>query len=74
MAGRPGDVFLTSNMPRVAIPPCAPHVYQQAVVLFSAGDAVIRQRALDMLKKLMDEEPPNGALEVLQAFEASKNK
>lgn len=67
-----GDVFLTSDKPRVAIPPCAPHVRQQAVVLFSAGSDVIRQRALDMLKRMMDETEPNGALEVLQAFEASK--
>lgn len=74
MTAKPGDIFLTSNMPRVAIPPCAPHVYQQAVVLFSAGDNTIRQRALDMLKKLMDEEPPSGALEVLQALEASKKQ
>jgi len=67
-----GDIFLTSDKPRVDIPPCAPHVRQHAIVLFSAGDITIRQRALDMLKRLMNETEPNGALEVLQAFEASK--
>jgi hypothetical protein len=72
MTARPGDIFLTSDKPRVEIPPCAPHVRNHAIVLFSAGDNVIRQRALDELKKLMDDEDSNGAVGVLKAFEASK--
>ncbi len=67
-----GDIFLTSDKPRIQIPPCAPHVYAHATVLFSAGDNVIRQRALDMLKSYVDDEDSNGAVEVLKAFEASK--
>jgi hypothetical protein len=66
------DIFLTSDKPRVAMPPCAPLVFAHATVLFSAGDDVIRGRALAELKKLMDDEDSNGAVAVLQAFEASK--
>jgi hypothetical protein len=69
-----GDVFLASDKPRLAIPPCAPLVFAHATVLFSAGDDVIRGRALAELKKLMDDEDSNGAVEVLKVFEASKNK
>ena len=72
MTARPGDIFVTSDKPRVQIPPCSPHVHNHAVVLFSAGDNTLRQRALDELKKLMDDEDSNGAVEVLKAFEASK--
>jgi hypothetical protein len=68
MSARPGDVFRTSNMPRIEIVPCDPIVRQHAIVLFSAGDNAIRQRALDEIKKLMDAEEPKGALEVLQQF------
>jgi|HubBroStandDraft_5_1064220.scaffolds.fasta_scaffold22560_3 hypothetical protein len=72
MSGRPGDIFLTSDKARVPIPPCAPHVRNHATVLFSAGDDVIRGRALSELKKLMDDTDSNGAVAVLMAFEASK--
>jgi hypothetical protein len=74
MTARPGDIFLTSDRPRVTIPPCAPHVYAHATVLFSAGDNVIRQRALDMLKSYVDDEDSNGAVAVLQAFEARRKE
>ena len=65
---RPGSIFLTSNMARVEIVPCAPHVRQHAIVLFSEGDKAIRQRALDEIKRLADEDYENGALEVLLQF------
>jgi antitoxin (DNA-binding transcriptional repressor) of toxin-antitoxin stability system len=72
MRARPGNIFLTSDKPRVDIVPCAPHVRQHAIVLFSEGDRVIRQRALDEIKRLADEAADNGAFEVLQQFEELK--
>jgi hypothetical protein len=75
MSGRPGNIFLTSDKSRVDIAPCAPHVRQHAIVLFSEGNIVIRQRALDELKRLADEDSGNGASEVLQQFaEWKKNR
>jgi hypothetical protein len=73
MSGRPGNIFQTSDK-GVQIVPCAPHVRQHATVLFSAGANVIRQRALDELKRLMDDEDSNGAVAVLRQFEESKRK
>jgi hypothetical protein len=64
--------YRTSMESRAALVPCALHVRQHAIVLFSAGDRAIRQRALDELKRLMDEDPNNGALEVLLQFEEWK--
>jgi|HubBroStandDraft_5_1064220.scaffolds.fasta_scaffold06846_9 hypothetical protein len=69
-----GDIFMTSDKARVQIVSCAPHVRQHAIVLFSDGDKAIRQRALDELKRLMDDEDSNGAVAVLQQFEQLKNK
>jgi hypothetical protein len=69
---RPGNIFQTSDKPRVAIAPCAPHVRQHAIVLFSEGDRVIRQRALDELKRLAVEADDNGAQEVLLQFDEWK--
>jgi hypothetical protein len=66
--------WLTSLRPRQPIPPCAPNVRAHATVLFSVADQAIRQRALDELKRLMNEDSSNGALEVLQVFEASKEQ
>lgn len=74
MPARPGDIFLTSDKSRVQIVPCAPHVHNHAVVLFSAGDNVIRQRALDELKRLVDDEDSNGAAAVLAQFVEWKSK
>ena len=67
-----GNIFDTSDKQRVSIPPCSPLVRSHATVLFSAGDNVIRQRALDELKRLMNDEDDNGAVEVLKAFDAWK--
>jgi hypothetical protein len=68
-----GDArWLTSLQPRIEIPPCAPNVLNHARVLWSAADRAKRQASLDELKRLMDEDSNNGALEVLMAFEASK--
>jgi hypothetical protein len=66
--------YRTSMESRAALVPCAPHVRQHAIVLFSAGDKAIRQRALDELKRLMDEDPNNGALEVLMQFDEWKRQ
>jgi hypothetical protein len=71
---RRGDVFKTSDRPRVDIVPCTPNVRQHAIVLFSDGDRTIRQRALDEIKRLMEESDSNGALEVLAQFEEWKNQ
>jgi hypothetical protein len=69
------DIFLTSDKARVQIVPCAPHVRSHATVLFSAGDDVIRGRALHELKRLMDDEDSNGAVAVLMQYEEfKKNK
>ena len=62
------DIFATSDKPRYQLPPCAPLVYAHATVLFSAGDNVIRQRALDELKRLMNDEDDNGAVAVMRVF------
>ena len=67
-----GDIFATSDKPRVAIPACAPLVYAHATVLFSAGDNVIRQRALDEIKRHMDDDDSTGAVAVLRAFDEWK--
>jgi hypothetical protein len=72
MSGRPGDIYMTSDKARVNITPCAPHVFQHAKVLFSAGDNTIRQRALDELKRLVDDTDSNGAAAVLEQFVAWK--
>lgn len=72
VSARPGDIFKTSDRPRVAIVPCAPHVRPHAIVLFSEGDRVIRQRALDELKRLAVEADDNGAQEVLLQFDELK--
>jgi hypothetical protein len=74
MSSRPGNIFTTSDRPRVTIVPCAPVVRQHAIVLFSAGEDVIRQRALDEIKRLAGEDANNGALEVLQQFIERKNQ
>jgi hypothetical protein len=42
--------------------------------LFSEAPQVLRQRALDEIKRLADEDDANGALEVLQQFSEWKNE
>jgi hypothetical protein len=74
MSGRPGNIFQTSDMPRVDIVPCAPAVRQHSRVLFSEVPQQIRQHALDQIKRLMNEANDNGALEVLQQFDELKKK
>jgi hypothetical protein len=65
--------YRTSMESRAALVPCSPLVRQHAIVLFSGADKAIRQRALDELKRLMDEDASSGAFEVLMQFEESKN-
>jgi hypothetical protein len=68
MSVRPGNIFLTSEKRRIDIAPCAPHVRQHAIVLHSAGDNVIRQRAFAEIMRLAKEADDNGAAEVLAQF------
>ena len=73
MAKRPGDIFLTSDTSRIAIVPCSPIVKQHAIVLFSECDRVIRQRALDEIKRLW-REGDESAGAVLDQFSEWKNE
>jgi hypothetical protein len=71
---KPGNIFNTSDRSRIDLMPCAPHVRQHAIVAFSAGDDAIVQRALKELKRLANEDPNNGATEVLQQHADWKNQ
>jgi hypothetical protein len=70
MSGRPGDIFLTSDKPRVNIPNCAPHVHNHAVVLYADADLAVRRHALKQIERLADEGNDNGARAVLDHFKS----
>ena len=56
------SIFDTSDKPRIIIAPCSPIVRQHAIVLFSAAQQVLRQRALDEIKRIGDEGDERAAI------------
>ena len=67
------SIFDTSDKPRIIIAPCSPIVRQHAIVLFSAAQQVLRQRALDEIKRIGDE-GDESAYSILQQFDEWKKQ